>query len=173
MIYILLIILGFATRFIPHLANFSAVGAIALYGGYYFKDKRIAFLVPMVIMFLTDLIIGLYQWQLLLSVYVSFALIVFLATLIKKKKWFYALPAAVLSSIVFFLVTNWAFWQFTAFYPHTFEGLISCYAAGLPFLKNTFAGDFIYTFSLFSLTELAVYFAKQSKYKKALLAGGK
>jgi len=88
MIYYLLIIIGFLTRFMPHPMNFTAVGAIALFSGYYFKDKRIAFIVPIAIMLLSDWKLGFYQWQLLASVYFAFALVVLLGIIIKNKKWF-------------------------------------------------------------------------------------
>jgi hypothetical protein len=155
MIYYLLIIIGFLTRFMPHPANFTAIGAIALFSGYYFKDKRIAFILPVIIMLLSDWYVGFYQWQLMLSVYLSFALVVLLGIVIKNKKWLWSLPMSLLGTISFFLITNYAVWQFASWYPHTFAGLMSCYAAGLPFLKNTFLGDLTYTFIFFSLTETA------------------
>lgn len=134
MIYYLLILIGFLTRFIPHPANFTAIAAIALFSGYYLKDKRQALLVPMTAMFLSDLAIGLYDWKLLLSVYLSFALVAGLGIAIRKKKWLFALPASILGSLLFFLITNGAVWAFAAWYPHTLAGLLACYAQGLSFL---------------------------------------
>lgn len=175
MIYYLLIMIGFLTRFLPHPINFTAIGAIALFSGYYFKDKRIAFIVPMAIMLLSDWIIGFYQWQLLLSVYLSFALVVLLGIAIKNKKWLWSLPMSLAGTISFFLITNGAVWLFEQWYPHTFAGLIACYAAGLPFLKNSFAGDLAYTLIFFSVAELAILFAgrMEIKNKQKLFAGGK
>ena len=114
MVYYLLILIGFLTRFLPHPANFTAIGAIALFSGYYLKDKRLAVAVPLLAMFLSDLIIGLYQWQLLASIYLSFAAVVFLGIIIKRRKWFFALPASLLGTAIFFLITNLAVWQFTS-----------------------------------------------------------
>src|SRR4030066_1785146 len=62
------------TRLIPHPPNFTAVGAIALFGGAYFTEKKYAFIIPMLAMLLSDLIIGFHNGM--LSVYVSFVLIV-------------------------------------------------------------------------------------------------
>ena len=162
MVYYLLILIGFLTRFLPHPANFTAIGAIALFSGYYLKDKRLAVAVPLLAMFLSDLIIGLYQWQLLASIYLSFAAVVFLGIIIKRRKWFFALPASLLGTAIFFLITNLAVWQFTSWYQHNFAGLIACYTAGLPFLKNGLAGDLIYTFALFSIAELAIFLATKN-----------
>jgi len=175
MIYFLLILIGFLTRFLPHPANFTAIGAIALFSGYYIKDKRLAVGVPLVAMFLSDWIIGLYQWQLLASVYVSFAVVVLLGVLISRKKWFFALPTSLVGTAIFFLVTNFAFWQFGGFYTYDIAGLLACYSAGLPFLKNSFAGDLTFTVILFSLAESAVFLAQKTslKVRLVLLAGGR
>lgn len=174
MIYYLLILIGFLTRFIPHPANFTAVGAVALFSGYYLKDKKMSIAVPIVIMFLSDWILGFYQWQLLLSVYVSFGIVVLLGILISKKKWYFALPTSILGTAIFFLITNGAVWLFAEWYPHTFAGLMACYAEGLPFLKNNVAGDLTYTFILFGIAELAIYLAKKNNLKgKRLFAEGK
>lgn len=166
MIYYLLILIGFLTRFLPHPANFTAVGAVALFSGCYIKDKRLAFAVPLLIMFLSDIKLGFYQWQLLASVYLAFALVVLLGISMRNKKWFWSLAMSVIGTITFFLVTNWAVWQFADWYPHTFAGLMACYEAGLPFVKNNFAGDLTYTFVLFGIAELAGILAKKINFKK-------
>lgn len=166
MTYYLIIIIGFITRFIPHLANFTAIGAVALFSGYYIKDRRKALLIPMIIMFITDYFIGFYDWKLLLGVYFAFALIVLLGSTIKNKKWFFSLPMSIIGTIVFFIVTNWAFWQFTVFYPHTLSGLMSCYIAGIPFLKNSFMGNILYTLVFFSLAEAIVLLKSKVKNLK-------
>ena len=45
--------------------------------------------------------------------------------------------AVVLSSTSFFLASNFASWTLLrGFYPHTFSGLMTAYAAGLPFYRN-------------------------------------
>ena len=67
-----LILFAAASRLIPHPPNFSPIVAIALFGGAYFSDKRLAFVVPLTAMFLSDLVIGLHT--LLPVIYGSFAL---------------------------------------------------------------------------------------------------
>lgn len=172
MIYYILILLGILTRILPHAPNFTAVAAVALFSGYYIKNKKIAFVVPMAIMLLSDWKLGFYQWQILASVYVSFAVVVLLGVLIKNKKWYFSLPTSLAGTIIFYLVTNYAVWQFGTWYPHTFSGLVECIASGIPFVKNSFAGDLMYTFVLFSVAELAVYFAKKTNPSVAKLIAG-
>jgi len=169
MIYYLLILFGVLTRFLPHLPNFTAVGAVALFSGYYTKNKKLALVLPLVIMFLSDWKIGFYQWQIMASVYLSLAIVALLGVLIRQKKWFFALPTSLLGTIIFFLLTNGAVWLFTGWYPHNFAGLIASLAAGLPFLKNSFLGDLTYTFALFGAAELATLLAKKTESKTAQL----
>lgn len=173
MIYYILILLGVLTRILPHAPNFTAVAAVALFSGYYIKNKKLAFAAPIIIMLLSDWKIGFYQWQIMASVYASFAIVALLGVLIKNKKWYFALPTSLAGTIIFFLVTNYAVWQFGTWYPHTFAGLIESYVSGLPFIKNSFAGDLIYTFSLFSVAELAIYFARKSNPSVAKLIAGR
>jgi hypothetical protein len=175
MIYYLLILIGVLTRFMPHPFNFTAVGAVALFSGYYLKNKKLALIIPLAVMLLSDWKLGFYQWQIMASVYLSFALIVIFGILIRKRKWFFALPMSLLGTATFFLVTNWAVWQFGNWYPHDFSGLWTCYLAGLPFVRNSFAGDLIYTFGFFGAGELAAFLAQKTKSKigHLLLAGSK
>ncbi len=170
MLYFLLIVLGIITRLLPHPPNLTAIAAVALYSGYYLKNRKIGFLFPLLIMLLTDIKIGFYQWQLMLSVYLSFVIITVLGIFLEKKNWLFALPGSMIGSIIFFLITNWAVWQFTPWYPHNLAGLFACYLAGLPFLKNQFLGDIFYTAPLFSLTEGAKFLARnQNKSLKKFL----
>ncbi len=52
-----------------------------------------------------------------------------------------------LSSTLFFLVTNFGVWLIG--YPHTLAGLISCYTLAIPFFGNTILGDMAFTGALF------------------------
>lgn len=173
MIYLILIALGITTRLIPHLPNFTSLGAIALYSGFYLKNKKAAIFIPLAIIFLTDLKLGLYQWQLMLFVYLSYLIIGTLGILSKKLKWYFVIPSSIIASLIFFLITNWSFWQFTPFYAHNLNGLISSYIAALPFFKNTLISDFIYTGSLFVTTEIITFFTKQIYAHKANLCSGR
>jgi hypothetical protein len=136
-----------ATRLMPHPPNITAISAMALFGGAYFADKRLAFLVPLAALFASDLILGLYQGM--AYQYLTFALIVCLGFWLRSRRR--ALPiagAAVASSTIHFIVTDFGTWMGTL-YPHTLSGLIACYTAAIPFFWNTLAGDLFFTALLF------------------------
>jgi hypothetical protein len=68
----------------------------------------------------------------------------------------------VLSSILFFIVTNFGVWLTGGgwFYPKTWQGLMECYTLAIPFFRNTVAGDLVYTGALFGLFEYSNYAIK-------------
>ncbi len=142
------------TRLIPHLPNFTAVGAMALFGGAYFSNKKLAFAIPLVAMFLTDLIIGFHST--IISVYVAFALIVVIGmTMIQKKKASNIVLASLTAAVSFFLITNFAFWLTGVLYPLTAAGLAECYIAAIPFFGYTLVGNLFYAGVMFGMFELA------------------
>src|SRR6195952_1681893 len=95
-VLILMIVAAAAIRLVSYkypyvLSNFTPVGAIALFGGAYFTDKWKAYLVVLATLFISDIAVNyLYSSKLVLWregsiwVYLCFALMVFIGTLIKK-----------------------------------------------------------------------------------------
>lgn len=145
---LLLLILGVTTRFLPHPANFTAIGALALFGGLYLP-KRWAIVAPLIAMFASDIFIGFYSWPIMLSVYASFLVMGLIGlSLRNRKKTRLILGGTLLGSIIFFIVTNWAVWAFGTMYTHSFPGLMESYYAALPFFRNSVAGDLFYTVAL-------------------------
>jgi hypothetical protein len=143
-----MILLAALSRLIPHLPNMSSVTAVALFGGAYFSDKRLAFLVPLTALFLSDLILGFYHHMEI--VYGTFILIVCIGLWLQKHRSPLSIAGAALaSSALFFLLTNLGVWAFDSLYPRTLNGLIACYVAAIPFFRNTLQGDLLYTFILF------------------------
>jgi hypothetical protein len=145
------------SRLLPHPANFTPIAAMALAGGVYF-NKRIAFVIPLAALLISDLFIGFHNT--IFFVYGSFVLIGFLGLWLQThKKPLPILGATLLSSILFFVITNFGVWVTGGgwFYPRTWQGLIECYALALPFFRNTVAGDLLYTGVLFGLFEFSHY----------------
>lgn len=142
------------SRFVPHPVNFAPIGAIALFAGAHFGDKRAAFLVPLVALFIGDLVTGLHI--LMPFVYGCFALNVILGFWIKRQKSITrVLTATILGAVAFFIVTNFGSWLAYETFPKTTPGLIACYAAGLPFFFNSLLGDLFYSAVLFGGLALA------------------
>jgi hypothetical protein len=67
------------------------------------------------------------------------------------------LTGTLASTAIFFLVSNFGCWIGSTTYPQNFGGLITCYAAGIPFLKGTLLGDLFYSGVLFGTFALAQY----------------
>jgi signal transduction histidine kinase len=142
------VVLAALSRLLPHLPNFTPIAAIALMGGAFYSDKRLAFLVPMLAMVLSDLFLPVHNtiW----SVYLSFALIVCIGFTLKNNlKVHSLLIASLTSSVLFFIITNFAVWFGSTFYSQDFAGLLFCYEQALPFFSNTVMGDVFYTTVLF------------------------
>jgi hypothetical protein len=138
------ILFGALMRLIPHWPNFTPIAAMALFGGAYLKKRHLAFIIPMAAMFISDLILGLHQWMLV--VYISFALVVFIGIYLRERIGLGSVLLATLSSsLLFFVVTNFAIWLGSPFYPQNFVGLMESYTAGLPFLNNGLLGDLFFS----------------------------
>lgn len=149
--FITLAIIIFAVavfRILPHPPNVSPIAAMALFGGAYFSDKRLAFLVPFLALLLSDLILGLHDTM--LYVYGGFALTVVIGFWVRKQLNIGRIAvAAVGASILFFLLTNFGVWLTSGMYPMTADGLMQAYIAGIPFFQNSLLGNLIFTALLF------------------------
>lgn len=149
------IALGALARLIPHAPNFTPVGAMALFGGTYLNKKQ-AFILPILIMILSDIFIGFDSFQMRVFVYGSFLLTVLIGRVLKRNLSFKnTILASLASSILFFIITNFAVWAFTPYYLKTFDGLVNCFIMALPFFRNTLLGDLFYTGAIFASFNLA------------------
>lgn len=149
----LLVLAAVFSRLIPHPPNFTPIAATALFGGAYFNDKKLSFAIPLIALFLSDLILGLHT--LLPVVYACFALIVLIGFRLRENKSVTKVGiAAISSSVIFFIVTNFGVWLIGSYYSKTIEGLTACYVAAIPFFQNSLSGDLFYTGVLFGGFEL-------------------
>ena len=169
---VVMILLAAFSRLIPHPHNFTPIGAMALFGGAYFSRKYLVFLVPIVSMWLSDLVINNvyypyffpeyyngFVWVGNLWVYASFILIGLIGIyFLQKVNLKNLVGASLIASILFFLLTNFGAWAASPLYPKTGAGLISAFAAGVPFFRNTLLGDLAYCTILFGVFELTKTF---------------
>ena len=157
----LLVLIGVSLRLLLHPPNFTPIAAIALFGGVYFS-RKIAFIIPIAAMAISDLFIGYYEPKLMVSVYGSFLFCVILGFWLKKnKKWHTVLGGSLLASFIFFFLTNFAVWIFTPWYAKTFSGIVQCYLMALPFFKNTLLGDLFYVTIFFGAYEIVEVWIKR------------
>jgi hypothetical protein len=143
-----MILAAAAMRLLPHPSNFTPIGALALFAGAHFDDRRWAFLVPLAAMLLSDLVIGIHS-QMPLT-YGAFAVIVIMGFWLRQKKSAVNIAgASVAAAIFFFVVSNFGVWAFDGLYPLTLQGLVTCYMAAIPFFQNWLIATLIYSAILF------------------------
>jgi hypothetical protein len=163
---VLLVLVSALYRVIPgRPMGFAPQYAMAIFGGALFiKDKKMAFLLPVLSMFLSDLLYqvlynagvaaypGFYegQWQ----NYALFALLTCIGFLVKKVNIVNVAAASVAAPTVYFILSNfvvWAGWQGTRGLnrPKTFAGLMQCYTDALPFYPNSVYATLFFSLVLF------------------------
>ena len=144
---ILVILIAALSRFIPHPPNFTPIIAMGLFSGFYLKkDKKLALLLPLSAMVLSDIVLGFHLIS--LFVYTSLAIITLAGSLVTEKNKFLTLfPATIGSSFIFFAISN--FGVFLIGYPNSLAGFIACYTAAIPFFQNSLVADILFTGILF------------------------
>ena len=145
-------LIGFdvAARLLPHVPGVWPFAASALFVGRVLRIPALAIIVPLAAVLLSNVALVGDDWRVTLVVCASITLPVFAGML--ARRWHGAAPvvAAMLScSLIFFVTTNFAVWAFGSLYPLTWQGLIQCYVAALPFLDKTVLGDLFWTAVLF------------------------
>ncbi len=132
--------------------NFTPVEAIALFGGAYFDDRRLAFLVPLGAMLIADMVIGMHA--LVPAVYACIAASVALGFGLRGKVSALRVGTfGVAGSLLFFVVISFVEWLLGDT-EYCRAGIVPCYVAALPFLKNWLAGTLVWSALLFGGFEL-------------------
>jgi hypothetical protein len=164
-VLVLMVVMAGIYRLLPHPWNLAPFGAMALFGGAYFGSMIAAIFVPLVSLWISDLVLNNlifaqyfpeftlfysgFGWQ-----YGSFVAISCIGLLLKNNvKPVNVLVASVGGSLLFFFVSNFGVWAGGSIYPPTGVGLMACYTAGLPFLQNTLVGDLVFNIALFGAFE--------------------
>ncbi len=163
------IVLAAISRLLPHIPNFTPIAAMALFGGAYFSDKRFAVIVPLIAMFLSDaaleLITGWGFHNTMVYVYIGFILTSIIGMRVSRNVSIGSVAAgSILSSVLFFIITNFGFWAASGFQMGV-AGLNASYIMGLPFFGPTLAGDLFFNSILFGS-----FYLVQLKYPVLLKA---
>ena len=143
-------------RLVPHPPNVTPIAAMALFGGACFRDRRLAYLLPLAAMLASDVVLGLTRYRMvnLLTiqpvVYACLLASAWLGQLIKDRRSPWQVGAATLAgAILFYVVTNFAVWAAGELYPQTGAGLVLCYVQALPYFRNSLLGDIAFSTILF------------------------
>ena len=165
-------IVGVAMRFVTVIPNFSPVVGLTIFGAALFSRKYLAFLVPFLCIYFSDLVINntiarpffpdssgfiwfseYMIWNFL--AYGSIALFAMIA--LKKLTFTRGISVTLISSVIFFLTTNIGSWVGSAgIYPKAFSGLMMSYTAALPFFRTSLISDLLFSGALFGLYFLTV-----------------
>ncbi len=168
---IALIIVVALARLIPNMPNFSPMAAIALFCAAHFNKLWKAILVTLLATFVSDVILNntiyssmnngfTFFYDGFILQYIAYAVIALMGstffTSINKTK---VIGGSLATTLVFFIISNFGAWISLPFYSKDIAGLMSSYAAGLPFLKNTLLSDLFYTSLLFG-----AYYLLQNRF---------
>ena len=149
MLAFMIISFGILSRLIVHTPNFTPVLSLAFLGGMYLKGRQ-AILVPLVLVVLSDIMIGFYP--MMVFTWGSIALISALGLWIKESKSLATvLSGSIASAVIFYLVSNFGCWL--TLYPHTADGLRQCYAMAIPFFRSTLVSSVAYSLVFYTAYE--------------------
>lgn len=128
-----------ASRFIPHPPNFTSLIALSFYVPL-FLGKR--FIPALLICFIiTDIFIGFHA-----IVVFTWGSVIFisLTSYLFQKNIYMRIIGAVCGSLVFYIVSNFGVWSLGS-YGYSFDGLLICYIAAIPFYSNTLISTILYS----------------------------
>ena len=132
-------------RLIPHPPNFTPILATAIFTPYIIKDKWIAMSIPLLAMFMADIIIGFHPYMFWVYGAIGISTLLSYWSMRFNKKYMQLAIMALVSSILFFIITNFGVWIIWDYYTKTINGLVLCYTMAIPFFQNTIYGTIIYT----------------------------
>ena len=158
--------------------GFAPQIAMALFAGSVIKDKRFSFIVPLFSMLISDVLYqilysqglteikGFYSGQ--LSNYIVFTAITAIGFFINKNKVGSIFFGSLAGVMFYFLASNFTVWIGGGLdinnqpYPKTLEGLMTCYAAGVPFLKGSIMATLLFNGIFFGCYHLFNRFSVRS-----------
>ncbi|MCA9231806.1 MAG: hypothetical protein KDA57_14240 [Planctomycetales bacterium] len=148
-VFALLLAIGVAGRWTQPTWNFTPLAAVTVIGGFYFRQTMPALLLPVGVLAVSDLLLPIHDsWPVMASVYLMMFVPLLLGRSARNaqglRRGLLLGISGVLPATAFYLVTNFAVWMFKSTYDATLEGLLTCYAAAMPFYRWMLAGDIFY-----------------------------
>lgn len=147
----------FSVASLSTLANFTPIGAMALFGGAYFSRGK-ALLFPLLTLWISDVILcrvnAYHEWRLFYDgfiwVYLAFVLMVLVGRYVEANKSVGRfVSSVVLCMLIHWVMTDTGVWLSGTMYPMTLAGWVACMVAAIPFEFNFIMGTTIYGFAMF------------------------
>lgn len=148
------------SRFIPHWPNMTAISASAIWMAYSFPKKNYALFVPTLALLFSDMLLGFHTQMFWVygAITLSSFLVLKVGSEFSPKS---VIQNSLLSSILFFLITNFGVWVSGGFYSYSIPGLAQCFIAGIPFAINDILGTLFYgSLGLMSIQKLDIWVTK-------------
>ncbi|MEO7769293.1 MAG: DUF6580 family putative transport protein [Ferruginibacter sp.] len=179
--FVLLVLIASLYRIMPGRPfGFAPQIAMALFSGSIIKNKKYSFLLPISSMLVSDMIYevlftyhispipGFYSGQLMN--YFLFAAVTVVGFMIKKENWLHIAAGSVAGATFYFIASNFVVWAGGGLtlnnlpYARTWDGLMTCFAAGIPFYKASLYSTLFFSGILFGGYFLINKFALQKKH---------
>jgi hypothetical protein len=169
----LVIVLAVLTRFIPHAWNFSPVYGALLFGGANMK-KRDSIWFSAVVLGVSDVVLTKFiyhmnmGWTELIQM-AAFASIAMIGWILKKHFSVVRLGFCCVSApLAFYLISDFGVWIGFGSYPHTWNGLLACYVAAIPFQGRIAASTALFAVILFGVQQIYLWYVTRQKHSQAL-----
>ena len=161
LVFLLLVSIGVAGRWAQPEWCFTPTAAATIFAGWYFTRLRVAALVPIAILGISDLALESHDsLGVMLFTYAVMTVPVFFGRWLRNSEGRAdtAVRLAIcglLPATLFWLVSNFAVWTFQSDYAKTWAGLVHCYWMAVPFFRWMLAGDVFYLAVLLGCAALA------------------
>jgi len=148
------VVFAVAIRFLPHPWQFTPVAAALLFFGA--RGSKRQMWLPIALLAASDLVLNRFVYHYAFgwdqfAVWAWYAAILWLGTGLRdRQKPVPVIGAALVSSISFFVVTNFMVWATGTMYPMNWAGLATCYESAVPFFRHTLEGDLLFTTAMFA-----------------------
>ena len=147
--FILLLVLS---RVVPHPPNFTPILAGIIFLPFIKKDFTFSMIVPIVVMLISDFIIGMHS--LMLWTYLPILILSFLAFYFYQDSFRRIINLAIFSPIIFFILSNFGVWVNSAKYSRNFSGLVECYIYAIPFYASSAISCILFSIVFYLIRQL-------------------
>ena len=150
---------GFHMIGLRYLWNLTPLWGACLFCGAMFRNRTLAFAIPLAAQVLGDM----FYWQISGDFWQGFGMVqslnyILIGASVLVGMSLPRVPAlsrlvgtGVAVAVGQWVISNFAVWGLTSWYPHDLKGLSECFAMALPFFPTTVAGTLLYGYGLFAL----------------------